>query len=672
MNLYLLQQQMWPGLGFDLFFGLTILGGGWLLARSAFRLRPAERFAVGLGLGLLLDVFFINLLGRILPVAQVFLLAPTLVGAVGLWAARQRGWRRVPSVEWQAAAWQAVAIGGLTVVFWGMQRGMYIQDDYFHLPLLSTLAAGNFPLQFHLNADIRLDYHYALHLLAGGLVRWGGMTVWGAWDGVRSLVIALTLVLGWLWGKRITRRSAGGWMLAFLLAFGSGTRWLLLLVPAGIVQRMGAGLTLWGSSAATGPDLLTNLTRPWAIGGMSPLDVPFAFVNGFWYPVTMAWGGSSSLVIMTLLLLLLVYPRRPLNAAQTVIWVALLAVYALVAEYQFVFLLTGMGVIWVLWGWRYRQRGETHLRVLLRQWAALAAASLLMAGVQGGVLSGLLRGVLSPAAGEAGFGYAGFSVRWPPALVSGHLGPLMLNDPWQVLLAAFEIGPVLWLVPFLLALTWRWLQRSERAHLEAALVLGASIGFILPLFLRYGMERDQARLFSALFVVSLPLAAPRLWLLVERRKGHLHHLFWAGYGMTVFAGLVLFALQLLSAKTPLLSEFITSADARLARQVWNQLPPDALVLDRLPPRGVTVTGRLTRSSVTTYRTLPEWESLMADLDPYRAAAQGFDFIYMDGKWWNDLNARRARFEVDCVRWLYAPDDLFAVQSRWLLDVRECR
>ncbi len=672
MTLYLLRSHTLLNIVFDVFFALSLSIGGWLLARKAFRLRPAERFAVGLATGLMLDIFFINLLGHILPVIWAFWLGPGLVLTLGLWA----GWPwknlRVPRAEWRAALTQIITLLAVTVLLWGMQRGMYISDDYFHLPLLSTLAAGNFPPQFHLNAAIQLDYHYALHLLAGGLVRWGGFTIWGIWDGVRALIIALTLQLVWLWGKRITRSSNGAWALTLLFSFGSGTRWLLLLFPQSVVSRMGARLTLFGTSAATGPDLLTNLTRPWAIGGMSPLNVPFAYTNGFWYPVTMAWGGSSSLTLMGLVLLLLVYPRRRMSSVTALLFTILLTTYALISEYIYLFILLGMGLLWTGWLWQFLRHKEQHWLGLLRQWAALAAASLLLAVLQGGVLGGLISSIFAPPQSESQrFGFSGFSFRWPPALVSGHLGPLSLADPWQMLLAVTEIGPVLLLIPFLVVFLWRWLHHTERTHLEAALSIGALFGFIVPMFLRYGMERDQARLFTVLITVSLLLAAPRVWQIAITWRDVRRIFFWGAYGIILFAGVVLFALQLLSWKTPLLSEFIAPADARMSRQIWDTLPDDALILDRTPPRGVTVTGRLTRSSVTTYQTLPEWDDLIADLSPQRAAAQGFDFIYMDGNWWNDLNAARDKFMANCVI-MDLPENPFAGNTRWLIDIRGCR
>lgn len=672
MILYLLSSHTPLNLLFDIFCGLAVLVGGWLAARSLFPLRPSERFAVGLALGLLLDAFWINLLGHWLPVAWAFWLGPVLVLLTGLGAAVRRRSRHVPQAEWQAALLQAFALAALTGLFWGMLRGMYVFDDYFNLPLLSTIAAGNFPPRFPVNADLQLDYHYALHLLAGGFVRWGGLTVWGIWDGIRALVAALTLILAWLWGKRITRRSAGGWFLLALLAFGSGTRWLLLLLPGRVVQRMGADLTLLGTAAASGPDLLTNLTAPWAVGGLSPLQVPFALVNGFRYPVIMMWGGSGALPLMALLLLLLLYPRRPLRPGQAFVLTALLAAYALVIEYAFVFLMTGLGLIWLGWLWQFVRTRQAGWLQLVRQWAALAAAALLLAMLQGGVFSGFVLNTLMPANAGARYGYSGLSLRWPPALVSGHLGPLSLTNPWQTALAVIEIGPVLLLVPFLWAFAWGWLRRSQRAHLEAALALGATIGFVLSLFLRYGVERDLTRLFAVLITVSLVLAGPRLWLLATRWRDVKALLFWGGFGMVVFSGVVLFALQLLSWKTPLLSDYLWPPDAHMARKYWNRLPEDALVLDRLPERAVVVTGRLTRARSTPQQALPEFDALIADLDPYRAAKAGFDYVYMDGSWWNDLNATRERFlQADCVQ-MTLPEQPFDITMRWLIDIRKCR
>lgn len=655
-----------------LFLGLSIFAGGWLIAHYVFTLRTKERGLTGLALGLVLYIFFANLWGHILPIPGALWAGAGTVLLLGIGLSWPwRGLRR--SLHELTAVWRSwLSMLGLAALFWMMLRGMYVFDDYFHLPLLSSIAAGNFPPQFHLNPAIRLDYHYGLHLFAAFLLRLGGLFPWSAWDFSRALVSALTLHLVWLWGKRITRSARGAWMLTALLAFGSGTRWLLLFLPGRLIKVMGSGLTLFGTAAATGPDLLTNLSRPWAVSGISPLNIPFAFINGFWYPITLTWGGSSSLPLLVLLLILLIYPRQKPGWKQSLIFCFVLAAYALISEYALLFFLFGMGLIWLRWAWTFWKRKETGNLSRLKTWAILAFGSLLIAFSQGGVLGGLAASLLNPSQKEQGFGFSGFALRWPPALVSGHLGPLSLANPAQALLAGVEIGPVVLLLPILFVFGWYWLTRqSQNAHLEAGLALGALVGFTLPLFLRYGIERDQARLFSFAIYVSLLLVAPFLWKKLPALAEIWRWLFWGGYAVTLLAGILLFGLQLLSLKTPLLSDFITPQDARIFAKAWNTLPENALVLDRNPPRGVTVLGRLTASSRTTYQTLPEWETLIADLDPYRAAAQGYDYIYMDGKWWNDLNAARARFDADCVQTLFTPDDLFDQQARWLIDIRNC-
>ncbi len=660
-------------LAFLLFNGLLWLAGGWLIVRRGFAfLAPRARLWVGLAMALLLEMFFVNLWGQWLAVPPAFWAALLSLLALSLWSALTMpawdGWKD----EWLAAWPPGLALAGLTLLFWAMLRGMTVFDDYFHLPLLSTIAAGNFPPQFHLNADVRLDYHYALHLLAAPWVRFGGMTVWAAWDLIRAFVAALTFVVAWHWGRQASGRDIGGWVLLGVLAFGGGARWLMLFLPGTLVRQMGADLTLLGSTAASGPDLFTLLTSPWQVGGLTPFQVPWVFLNGFRYPITLSWGGSSSLPLLTLLLLLLLYPQRPLRGLQWGVWVVLLATYGLIQEYGLLFWLAGMGGVWLRWAWLRWRHGRRDLDIWLRQWAALALLSLALAVVQGGVLQGMVRALLPGVKGPSGFGYSGFTLRWPPALVSGHLGALSLFSPGELLLALFELGVLLMLFPLALRLGWRWVRRAGNRHWEAGLIVGAALGFFLPLFLRYGAERDQARLHAFLLSVSAVVVIPRLlrlgaWFSAAQRK-----FWWALYGMAIFPGVVLFALQLGALQTPQLSDFLQGSDAKMARSYWDVLPADALVLDRKPPRAVTVLGRLTRSNSTTYQTLPEWEALIADLDPYRVAAAGFDFIYMDGRWWNDLNETRTRFDADCVAWLDMPDEPFVPGARWLISVEACR
>lgn len=42
-------------------------------------------------------------------------------------------------------------------------------------------------------------------------------------------------------------------------------------------------------------------------------------------------------------------------------------------------------------------------------------------------------------------------MRWPPAIISSHLGELSLLNPAQLLVALLEVGPIFLLIPLMFA-----------------------------------------------------------------------------------------------------------------------------------------------------------------------------------------------------------------------------
>jgi hypothetical protein len=206
--------------------------GGWLLARHGFRLRASERLISGLAMGMLLFIGLSNLLANILPVVFAFWGGALLVMGLGLWAARHsppRGWISREDLN----AWpQLLILIALILLFQFIQRGLALFDEYLHIPLVSTMAAGNIPPHFYLNPSAKFAYHYGLQVFAASLVRLGGFSPWGAWDFSRAIAISFTLVLSWIWVFRLTRSRLAGILGSFLLIFGGGARWLLLLLPS--------------------------------------------------------------------------------------------------------------------------------------------------------------------------------------------------------------------------------------------------------------------------------------------------------------------------------------------------------------------------------------------------------------------------------------------------------
>jgi hypothetical protein len=717
-------------------------GGGWLLCARAFRLRSRERPVTGLAAGLLLFIAIANLLAQVLPLPAALWGAALLILAAGVYSflsnrsykegetsampsphrlmllqpplpmpgqpqrmKNHRGhWLSAAGGHLSSALPQLITLSGLTLLFYLINRGLAIFDDFHNLPLLSMIAAGDAPPHFYLNPDQRLAYHYGLHLFAASLVRIGGLFPWSAFDLAKAFSLALTVGLAGLWFRRATQSALGGLLGAVLALFGGGARWLLLFLPVPWLVTWGAGLHFLGSASASGTDLYTILSSPWKIEGGGPFPFPFAFVNGVFPSLSFALGGSGALPQMTVLLLLLLAgrSRRPLAA---LVYALVLASLALTGEHLFGMIWAGIflaTMIIIVQAARSR-RHAVPIRQAARRlalWGAVLLVSAVLALTGGGVITEIARGLLSsPAGGEQSFGFAGFGLRWPPALLSAHLGPLALTNPAQILIALAETGPVLLLLPWVAVCTGRQLRRAGRRTAQnvsasiaiTGLSLGAALGFILPLFVRYGVERDISRLTSSALFIWMVLGFPLAWsaltqnFYIQRgnpaskvksgvaRNSSGRALASAGYGVAILGGLALFMIALIAISRPQLSYFVQEPDALMSRAYWDQLEPTAQVLDpNTPFRSVVLFGRAGgKANKDLYTALPEWESLVSELNPASLALAGYAYVYIDKDLWQRLNPdQKSAFQQPCVR-LVGEETTDERDFRRLLDIREC-
>lgn len=646
--------------------------GGWLICTHLFRLKPRERLLAGAATGMLLFIVFSNVLARILPLPAAFwgggLLVPAL-GILAAWRSHRRPWLQVK--DW--LAWpQILGFAVLLALFIAINRGLAIFDDYYNLPLVSMMAAGDVPPHFHLDVQNWLAYHYGLHLFAASLVRVAGFFPWSAFDLSKAITLALTPALAWLWFRRLTRNPWISLAGAALVLLGGGARWLLLLLSPEKLVGIGSGLHLLGSGAASGANLYAALSGPWRIEGAGPFPFPFAFANGIFPPLVLALASAGALPQVTLVLLLLLARRRwsPLSG---IVYGLLLASLALTAEHIFVIFCLGLALAAAASG--LRRRSLTDL--LTWAWALLPAGLLALAG--GGVITEMARSLLDafrnvPASDSNDV--SGFVFIWPPALLSSHLGPLSLVKRGQVLIGLAEVGPVLLLAPGVIR--WSWRKASRGWWAASALGLGATLSFGLSLFAQYGMERDISRLTGTPLFIWLLLGFPLAWLAVQRNlfkrvQGPALQTLWAAaYGVTLLGGVVILAIQLIAISHPQLTYFIQESDAQFARLDWNRLAPGAQVLDHVPYRSVTIFGRGGGNAyLTTYEPRPAWEKLIRTADPHQAAEAGYGYIYMDRAWWSGLDPQlRDTLQVSCVKKM-AEQKRDNGDFRWLLDIRAC-
>ncbi len=665
-------------LDFLLYLLLCILWwtGGWLIVAHAFHLPSRERLLAGLGTGWLLFIAISNLLAHVLPLTPAFWLAGLLIlawGAALAWRSSRRGarpWFDLRDLKsWPQIAW----VGGLTVLLELIQRGLAIFDDYVHLPMTSTVAAGDVPPHFYVDPAYYFAYHYGLHLSAGALVRVGGLFPWSAWDLSKAFAIAMTLALGWLWVRRVTRSSLAGFLGGFLFVFGSGTRWLLLLFPGGLLNRISSQVQMINTGKDTASTLAKALVSPWASNGGGPLPFPFAFHNGIFPPVHMVLGSNGALPFVAPLLMLVLAYKRRFTLSGAVAFTLVFAVLALSGEHVFVFLWGGIALAMILYVIQRRVKRLAIPKDVLLPWVFILLASGILAVTQGAYLTEAARSILAGLQGASSSGsnnFYGFSLRWPPAAPDAHMAPLSIFNPGQLVVLLAELGPALLLFPFVTVYFWRSIRSKD--WLKAGLSLGAAVSFAFSILFQYGSDRSTTRLTQTSLWVWLVLGFPLLWFAFRRSGSFLRHTIGIGYGLTVFAGIVLFAVQFLAIGTPQISYFITNADAVTSRLYWDRLPKGAQVLDSNPERGVTVFGRASRARPWFYDPYPDWQALIANPDPAAVARAGYSYIYIGPAWMNKLSEQQvAAFNQPCVKLIY-DNKVKGNENRRLYDVTLCK
>jgi hypothetical protein len=643
--------------------------GGWMLAASLFRLRRSETAMVGFGMGLVLQTWLANILAQGMPFVIASWLSAVLVllaGSVSVFAFRR-------SLRYTLSLSHWIWLGILILLFNAIGRGLGIFDDYQNLPTLSLLATGDVPPHFALNPSLNFGYHYFLLLFGAQFMRLGNMFPWSALDLARSPILALPLILAGLWAYRLTRNRVAGYLTAFMLAFAGGARWLLLLLPQGLLNLVSRSITLIGSGAETATTLSGAMLTNWKIDGGGPVSFPFAFYTGINQPYIMAYTGISGSAILVMLLLLLTANRwRHWSAG--IITTALIASLALTNEIAFLLIGFGFAIVVQTWMVTYR---TYRLRRELLIWIGILAGALLAAILQGGMLTEIVRSHLF--SGPTGASYFDTSPRfvWPPAFVSAHLGSLSIFNPFQLLAALVEIGPVILITP--LVFVWAWKSFRLGKWYEAALCF-ASFGSLIALFVSFKGPLFTAtpRLMGDWFLVCILYSVPLVWIWARKRSEALQIGAVTTGAIATLSGLVLFGVQLIAIQKPIYATFVTPMDAKMAQEYWNKLEPNALIFDPIVYRAPTLFGRFTDSSPSWYLKSPAWQALVNAPDPYRLRAAGFDYMYFDSDYWNSLTPpEQSLFSASCVKQVAQVDGIhnekdYTKDFRRLISIRNCK
>jgi hypothetical protein len=394
-------------------------------------------------------------------------------------------------------------------------------------------------------------------------------------------------------------------------------------------------------------------------------------VNGIFQPfILYLQAGPKSLALVLLLLLLLIFRHR-VNRIGLVVLTLLIALWGLTAEAEFVLFAIGLFTAFiVLRAWRVEPVWRLELRTGM---IVLAIASAIII-IQGGTITETVRGILLPVEGAlAGIAgpSVGFSMRFPPAIVSAHLGELRITRPGELLIGLMEIGPALLLAPLIAWASIRWAKRGRFLYL--AIAISTFFGFVIPLFLRYEVDRDITRLTNYALLGWILLSIPLLRVVWRQRLSDwIRTIIVIGAALLVFGGFVVTGSLLTAIPKAVLGYVIEPVDAAMTRLVWDTLEPGAEVLDSHSWRAVPITGRLTRSAVDSYAELGSWADLVAFPDVHRVLGAGYRYIYVDEFWWDSMpeNARESYMD-SCVKVIQELHDNAANGSRWLFDIGEC-
>jgi hypothetical protein len=647
--------------------------GGLLITSHAFHLKQREKLVAGLAAGFLLFIVLSNLLAQILPLTVAYWSSSGLifVSGVTLLILSKKGLQ--PLLRSFTSWPQIIILSAVILAFTLILRGLAIFDDYYHLPMISVMATGDIPPHFYLDPSLHLPYHYGLQVFAAGMVRLGGFFPWSAWDTSRAIVYGFTAVLAWLWIRRLTGAQLPAYLGSGLLIFGGATRWLLLLFPKHLLEIMGANLHMDLSGIDAGGNLVTALANRWPMAGGGPFPFPYAFASGILEPLNMQLGATGAMWEMTILVLLLLWKPQKTSLAGTLTISLVLASLALSAEHVFALLIAGMVIVFLISLIRNRIMHRPNRKGMWISWGLPLILSVLLSLFQGGYITGGFMSLLAALTGHSypmvTTDFQGFSLRWPPAVPSGHFGPLSLFDPRQIVIMLAEAGPALILLPLVAVY---WLTNFNKANrLPQALVVSSILGLLFPIFFRYGLDFDITRLVGASLWLSYALAFPILWMWVMKARQGYRILAGLGYGVAVYAGLVMLAVELIAIPAVQTTYYLGNMESDFSKFYWNRLEKDAQILDSVPERAVLLFGRASFAATDVYKRSPAWEALIANPDPASVASAGYSYVYMDANWYQKLSPQlKAAYSQPCIDQI-AVMKLVGSGDRILFNVQAC-
>ena len=646
--------------------------GGWLIATHAFNLEKKQRLLIGFGLGMVIYLWLVNLMGGWFNIKIAYLLPAFLVLIIGLILAWRSGEPFLDLSDVKISP-LFILILGLLAYSVLLERGLGIYDDYHHLPAISAMGAGNLPPKYMLNASFDYSYHYGFELLGGSLMQAGNMFPWSAFDISKSIVWVYSLILVALLLRKYLEKTWKVITGVILFILMGGTRYLLMLLPAGILKSLDAWITFIGVSQDLKLPFSKILFAPWYVGGGPPTPFIYGFTNGLNSAYIANHMGEWPLALVILALLWLLSDKFTSYKAIPILSI-LMAHLALTYESAYGLIMVSL----VLIGLYFKFKKSDFRSRTFWFFVIAAAISIPFAVLQGGSLLSIFKGIFLKAIGNQPAviihpdAESVFSFQWPPSIFSDHFGALSIFSLPQLLVGLFEIGPILFFTP--LITRWAWKKFRDGEWIVGVLIISTWVGFIISMLVSYNLsERDITRFskhalsFWILFFMIILLQKDKIWGKWTWRIA----VFCTG--LMLVSGVVNGWIQQSAIPVPVLSDGIDGLDAQISNAVWGKLQQEDMIFDPGSNdwRATAVTGLLTVSSMNR-ETTPLWRELSHNPSLEGFINNHFRYLYVDQGWWRSLtDAQRISLSAPCTKVIASASLDNDFQFRRLLDLSSC-
>ncbi len=650
--------------------------GGWLIAIHAFDLKKHERLIIGFGIGMVIYLWLINLLGRWLPNNISFYVPALLTLAIGVIYSKFSKNKLADLSDFQI--WPVLMIWAMVFVYsLFLERGLMIFDDVFHLSSISLMGAGKIPPLFFLNGNFDYAYHYGFDILGASLMRLGDMFAWSAFDFSKAIAWSYSIILLGLVFYRFIKSTWKAILGAFVFTFLSGTRYLLMLLPANFLQQFDSQIGFIGISTTMNTTFSKSLFMQWSGLPNPPQPYLFGFINGIYSSYHFFHTGEWPLALIIIYILWLV-SSKPISWKILPLLVILWSHLALTSESCYGLLIAAFALFFLFYKVIKKGIFPKSFNILL----SALIISLPFAFLQGGAIFEIIMNVfrkifsVQPNLVSDSNVATMFSINWPPKIILTTFTDLDLFNPAHLFVAILEIGPILFFVPMLIR---RFLTKANTDQwMTGLLAFCTLIGFFIPLFISFDLIRNVITRFAAFAMIFWFILFLLLILGPENTLGKfMKTIAIISVILMSISGIVNFSTQLSAIPKPVLSEHLVSLDAQISSKVWGSLSQKDFVYDpdNVPGRAVELIGIATIARPGLYTNemsllLPSWEDLYQNPSIAGFQKNNFRYVYLDEKWWSGMtDGQKDSLSNPCVKVVAeaSADNEF----RKLLDLEKC-